>query len=139
GCEPGHGACPWAAGRHAADHRADAAAGPDTACLLLFRRLQPKAACPARTAAEGFIVTSLAPGVDDNKNLPGFLERWNAEVKRPPNGLPYLQYNYDSILIAARLYKYVLDKNQTPTGDTLREALLTIREFDGPLTGKTMV
>ena len=30
-------------------------------------------------------------------------------------------------------------RNQTPTGDTLREALLTIREFDGPLTGKTVV
>ena len=99
----------------------------------------PKLLAQLGPAAEGFIVTSLAPGLDDNKNLPAFLERWNAEVKRPPNGLPYLQYNYDSVLIAAKLYKYVLDKDQTPTGDTLREALLTIREFDGPLTGKTVV
>jgi hypothetical protein len=57
----------------------------------------PKLLTQLGSAAEGFIVTSLAPGLDDNKNLPGFLERWNAEVKRPPNGLPYLQYNYDSI------------------------------------------
>jgi branched-chain amino acid transport system substrate-binding protein len=99
----------------------------------------PKLLAQLGPAAEGFIVTSLAPGLDDNKNLPAFLERWNAEVKRPPNGLPYLQYNYDSILIAAKLYKHVLDKDQTPTGDTLREALLTIREFDGPLTGQTVV
>jgi branched-chain amino acid transport system substrate-binding protein len=99
----------------------------------------PKLLAQLGPAAEGFIVTSLAPGVDDNKNLPGFLERWNNEVKRPPNGLPYLQYNYDSVLTAAKLYKYVLDKNQEPTGDTLRDALLAIREFDGPLTGKTIV
>jgi branched-chain amino acid transport system substrate-binding protein len=42
-------------------------------------------------------------------------------------------------MIAAKLYKHVLDKNQEPTGDTLRAALLEIREFDGPLTGKTIV
>jgi branched-chain amino acid transport system substrate-binding protein len=99
----------------------------------------PKLLAQLGAAAEGFIVTSLAPGVADNKNLPGFLDRWNAEVKRPPNGLPYLQYSYDSILVAAKLYKHVLDKKQEPTGDTLRDALLEIREFDGPLTGKTVV
>jgi branched-chain amino acid transport system substrate-binding protein len=99
----------------------------------------PKLLAQLGSAAEGFIVTSLAPGLADNKNLPGFLDRWNAEVKRPPNGLPYLQYSYDSVLVAAKLYKHVLDKNQEPTGDTLRDALLAIREFDGPLTGKTIV
>ena len=99
----------------------------------------PKLLSQLGPAAEGFIVTSLAPGVADNKNLPGFLERWNAEVKRPPNGLPYLQYSYDAVLTAAKLYKHVLDKNQTPTGETLRDALLEVREFDGPLTGKTVV
>lgn len=90
-------------------------------------------------AAEGFIVTSLAPGVGDNPKVQGFLDRWKTEQNRAPNGLPYIQYQYDAVLIAAQVYKHVLEKNQTPTGETMREALLAVKDFDSPMTGKTSI
>lgn len=90
-------------------------------------------------AAEGFIVTSLAPGVDDNPKVQGFLDRWKKEHNRAPNGLPYIQYQYDAVLVAAELYKHVLGKKQTPTGETMREALLAVKDFDSPMTGKTSI
>ncbi|MDQ8729215.1 ABC transporter substrate-binding protein [Bradyrhizobium sp. LHD-71] len=90
-------------------------------------------------AAEDFIVTSLAPGADDNPNVPQFLERWKKEQNRHPNGLPYIQYQYDSVQTTAQLFKHVLEKKQEPTGETMRAALLAIKEFDSPLTGKTVV
>ena len=90
-------------------------------------------------AAEGFIVTSLAPGVADNPKVQPFLDRWQKEQNRHPNGLPYIQYNYDSVLVAARIYKHVLEKNQEPTGEAMRDALLAVKEFDLPMTGKTVI
>lgn len=90
-------------------------------------------------AAEGFIVTSLAPGVSDNPKVQEFLDRWQKEQNRHPNGLPYIQYTYDSVLVAARLYKHILEKGQTPTGETMRDALLAVKEFDLPMTGKTVI
>ncbi len=90
-------------------------------------------------AAEEFIVTSLAPGVSDNPKVTEFLERWKKEQNRHPNGLPYIQYQYDSVLVAAQLYKHVLEKKQEPTGETMREALLAVKEFDSPMTGKTVI
>jgi branched-chain amino acid transport system substrate-binding protein len=87
-------------------------------------------------AAEGLIVTSLAPGVKDNKNVQKLLDRWKAEQNRVPNGLPYDQYQYDMVWLTKALYEY-LDKKSVPaTGDSLKEALLTIKEFDLPMTGK---
>lgn len=90
-------------------------------------------------AMEGFIVTSLAPGVDENPNVKPYVDRWIKEVGRAPNGLPYVQYNYDAILIAARVFKHALDNNKPLTGESLRESLITLREFDTPLTGKTVI
>lgn len=90
-------------------------------------------------AAEGFIVTSLAPGADDNKNVPGFLERWKKEQNREPNGLPYIQYCYDSVQVAAAIYKQALKSGKPITGDTMREALEAQKEFDTPMTGKTVI
>jgi branched-chain amino acid transport system substrate-binding protein len=90
-------------------------------------------------AAEGFIVTSLAPGAADNPRVPAFLERWKKEQSRLPNGLPYIQYQYDSVYLAAQLYQHVLENKQEPTGETMREALLAIKEFDSPMTGKTVI
>ena len=61
-------------------------------------------------------------------------------MKRPPNGLPYLQYNYNSVLIAAKLYKYVSGQEPGPRLATrCARHCSTVREFDGPLTGKTVV
>ena len=90
-------------------------------------------------AAEGLIVTSLAPGVNDNPNVQKLLDRWKAEQNRVPNGLPYDQYQYDMVWLTKALYEYLDKKSLAPSGDTLREALLTIKEFDLPMTGKMII
>lgn len=88
-------------------------------------------------AAEGFIVTSLAPGADENPNVVKLVDRWKAEQNRTPNGLPYIQYCYDSVQVAAQLFKHVLAAGKEPTGETMRNALAELKEFDTPMTGKT--
>jgi branched-chain amino acid transport system substrate-binding protein len=90
-------------------------------------------------AAEGLIVTSLAPGVNDNKNVQKLLDRWKAEQNRVPNGLPYDQYQYDMVWLTKALYEYLDKKSMPATGDTLKEALLTIKEFELPMTGKMII
>jgi branched-chain amino acid transport system substrate-binding protein len=88
-------------------------------------------------AAEGLIVTSLAPGVNDNKNVQKLLDRWKAEQNRVPNGLPYDQY--DMVWLTKALYEYLDKKSLPATGDTLKEALLTVKEFELPMTGKMII
>jgi branched-chain amino acid transport system substrate-binding protein len=88
--------------------------------------------------AEGIIVTALAPSVEDNENLQGYLDRWQAEHGREPVGLPYTQYFYDAPYIIARLYEHVLEQGKEPTGENLRQALIDIGEFDLPLTNKVV-
>jgi branched-chain amino acid transport system substrate-binding protein len=90
-------------------------------------------------AAEGLIVTSLAPGVGDNPNVGKLLDRWKTEQNRLPNGLPYIQYQYDMPFLTKALYEWLDKKGKTATGDTLIEALLTIKEFDLPMTGKMVI
>jgi branched-chain amino acid transport system substrate-binding protein len=90
-------------------------------------------------AAEGLIVTSLAPGVKENPNVQKLLDRWKAEQGRVPNGLPYVQYQYDMIYLAKALYEYIDTKGQPATGDTLRDALLSTGTFDLPMTGKMVL
>lgn len=90
-------------------------------------------------AAEGLIVTSLAPGADMNPNVASLLERWKKEQNRVPNGLPYVQYQYDMIFLARSLYEYLDKKGQPATGDSLKEALLSIGTFDLPMTGKMVL
>jgi branched-chain amino acid transport system substrate-binding protein len=99
----------------------------------------PKLLQQLGAAAEGMIVTSLAPGVEDNANVQKLLDRWQAEEKRVPNGLPYNQYAYDSVLVVARLYKHLLDNNKAVSGETMREALLAVKSFDTPMSGKTVI
>jgi len=91
------------------------------------------------SAAEGLIVTSLAPGVNENKNVQKLLDRWKAEQNRVPNGLPYVQYQYDMVYLAKALYEYLDKKSLPATGDTLREALVTLKEFELPMTGKMVI
>ena len=99
----------------------------------------PKVIEQLGAAAEGLIVTSLAPGANDNPNVAPFVNRWLTTEKRVPNGLPYTQYLYDSPYIVADLYKW-LAKNKLPaTGENLRRALITIKDFDLPMTGMLQV
>jgi len=90
-------------------------------------------------AAEGLIVTSLAPGADVNPKVNDLVERWKKEQGRVPNGLPYVQYQYDMVILAKALYEYLDKKSLPATGDTLREALVTVKEFDLPMTGKMII
>lgn len=89
--------------------------------------------------AEGIIVTALAPSVEDNANLPKYLQRWHAAFKREPVGLPYTQYFHDAPYILAALFKRVLDQKQPVNGDTLRQALIDIKAFDLPLTNRVTI
>jgi branched-chain amino acid transport system substrate-binding protein len=86
-------------------------------------------------AAEGIIVTSLAPGVDENPALVPYLKRWQDQYKRGPNGLPYTQYWYDSAYIVAELYRWVAQNKLPATGENMRKALLAIKTFKQPLSG----
>lgn len=95
----------------------------------------PKVIEQLGAAAEGLIVTSLAPGASDNPNVTPFINRWKDSEKRVPNGLPYTQYLYDGPYLVAELYKW-LDKNKLPaTGENMRKALITAKNFDLPMTG----
>jgi branched-chain amino acid transport system substrate-binding protein len=98
----------------------------------------PKLLAQLGPAAEGLIVTSLAPTAASNPNVAKLLDLWK-QVGRMPNGLPYLQYAWDSTVVVAKLFEWV-DQNKLPvTGENLRKALLTIRTFDLPMTGKLVI
>ena len=90
-------------------------------------------------AAEGLIVTSLAPGPEGNPRVAQFVERWKKETGRVPNGLSYTQYLYDEPYIVAQLFDWVIKHNLPLTGENMRKALLAIKEFDLPMTGKLVV
>jgi len=93
----------------------------------------------AGKGAEGLIVTSLAPNEKQNKNVGPYIERWKKAEGRVPNGLPYTQYLYDAAYLVAALYEYV-EKNKLPaTGENMRKALLAVRTFDLPTTGKLVI
>jgi len=90
-------------------------------------------------AAEGLIVTSLAPSADENPNVGAFFKRWQEKEGRIPNGAPYTQYTYDSVILVSKLFEWVDQKGLPVTGENLRKALIEIREFDLPMTGKTVI
>jgi len=95
----------------------------------------PKVIEQLGTAAEGLIVTSLAPGASDNPNVTPFINRWKETEKRVPNGLPYTQYLYDGPYLVAELYRWI-EKNKLPaTGENMRKALITAKNFELPMTG----
>ena len=93
----------------------------------------------AGKGAEGLIVTSLAPDERQNPNVAGYLERWKKAENRIPNGLPYTQYLYDSAYLVAALYDH-LEKNKLPaTGENMRRALLAVKTFELPMTGRLVI
>jgi branched-chain amino acid transport system substrate-binding protein len=98
----------------------------------------PKLLAQLGPAAEGLIVTSLAPTATSNPNVAKLVDLWK-QVGRAPNGLPYLQYAWDSTVVVARLFEWVDQNNLPITGENLRKALLTIRTFDLPMTGKLVI
>jgi branched-chain amino acid transport system substrate-binding protein len=87
-------------------------------------------------AAEGVIATSLAPGVTDSPAVKAYVERWQKEVGRAPNGLPYTQYLHDTPYLVAAVFGALDKKGVAATGESFRKEMLAIKSFDLPLTGK---
>lgn len=87
-------------------------------------------------AAEGVIATSLAPGVDDLPAVKEYVDRWQKEVGRAPNGLPYTQYLHDTPYLVAAVFASLDKKGVAATGENFRKEMLAIGTFDLPLSGK---
>jgi branched-chain amino acid transport system substrate-binding protein len=87
-------------------------------------------------AAEGVIATSLAPGVGDLPAVKEYVDRWQKEVGRAPNGLPYTQYLYDAPVMIAAVFSSMDKKGLPMTGENFRKEMLALKTFDLPLTGK---
>ncbi len=98
----------------------------------------PKLLAQLGPAAEGLIVTSLAPTSANNPNVAKLLDLWK-QVGRAPNGLPYLQYSWDTTIFVAEVYGYLDKKGMPLTGENCVKAMLAIREFDLPMTGKLVI
>jgi branched-chain amino acid transport system substrate-binding protein len=99
----------------------------------------PKLIKALGSAAEGLIVTSLAPGVQDLPAVKDYVARWNREEGRGPYGLPYTQYLHDAPYMMAAMFRWLDDKNMEPTGVNMRKALLGVRTFELPLTGSVTI
>ena len=97
----------------------------------------PKLIQQLGAAAEGVIATSLAPGAEDSEKVKAYVARWQKDVGREPNGLPYTQYLYDAPYMVAAVFKSLDDKKLPITGESFRKEMLAMRTFDLPLTGKT--
>lgn len=87
-------------------------------------------------AAEGVIATSLAPGASDLPAVKDYVDRWQKEVGRGPNGLPYTQYLYDAPVMIAAVFSSMDKKGLPMTGENFRKEMLAVKTFDLPLTGK---
>ena len=96
----------------------------------------PKLIQQLGAAAEGVIATSLAPGVDDSPAVKDYVARWQKEMGREPNGLPYTQYLHDTPYLVAAVFASLDKKGVVPTGETFRKEMLAIKSFDMPLSGK---
>src|SRR5215813_8938861 len=99
----------------------------------------PKLIQQLGAAAEGVIATSLAPGADDSEKVKTYVARWQKDVGREPNGLPYTQYLYDAPYLVAAVLKSLDDKKIAISGENFRKEMLAMRTFDLPLTGKTTI
>jgi branched-chain amino acid transport system substrate-binding protein len=97
----------------------------------------PKLIQQLGAAAEGVIATSLAPGPEDSEKVKDYVARWQKEVGREPNGLPYTQYLYDAPYLVAAVFKSLDDKKLPATGENFRKEMLAMRSFSLPITGKT--
>lgn len=99
----------------------------------------PKIVAQLGAAAEGMLVSALAPSAEQNPRIAEFVARWQKTEGRIPNGLPYTQYLYDMPYLIANLYSHLLKNNQPLTGANMRRALVDIGTFELPMTGKLEV
>lgn len=99
----------------------------------------PKIITQLGAAAEGLLVSALAPSAEQNPRIAEFVARWQKTENRIPNGLPYTQYLYDMPYLIGELYGHLLKNKQPLTGANMRKALVDIANFDLPMTGKLTV
>lgn len=99
----------------------------------------PKIIAQLGEAAEGLLVSALAPSAEQNPRIAEFVERWKKAEGRVPNGLPYTQYLYDMPYLIGELYGHLLKTNQPLTGPNMRKALVDVATFELPMTGKLTV
>jgi branched-chain amino acid transport system substrate-binding protein len=95
----------------------------------------PKVVEQLGAAAEGLLVSALAPSAEQSPEVAKFVERWKQAEKRVPNGLPYTQYLYDAPFLVAELYGHLIKTKQPITGANMTKALTEIGKFELPLTG----
>ena len=95
----------------------------------------PKVVEQLGAAAEGLLVSTLAPSADLNPEVAKFVARWQQSEKRTPNGLPYTQYLYDMPYLIGQLYSHLIKTKQPLTGPNMRKALVEVGKFDLPMTG----
>lgn len=95
----------------------------------------PKVVEQLGAAAEGMLVSTLAPSAEQNPAIAKFVERWQQTEKRVPNGLPYTQYLYDMPYLIGQLYGHLIKTKQPLTGPNMRKALVEVGKFDLPMTG----
>lgn len=95
----------------------------------------PKVVDQLGGAAEGMLVSALAPSAEQKPEVAKFVARWQQTEKRVPNGLPYTQYLYDAPYLVGALYGHLLKTGQPLTGANMQKALVEVGKFDLPLTG----
>lgn len=95
----------------------------------------PKVVEQLGAAAEGLLVSTLAPSAEQNAEVGKFVARWQQAEKRVPNGLPYTQYLYDVPHLIGQLYSHLIKTKQPLTGPNMRKALVDLGKFELPLTG----
>lgn len=87
----------------------------------------------AGAAMNGLIYTSLVRPLNDEKRA--FLERFKERYGQDAAMLGYMDYMHDSPFLYAELIKYLREQGKEVTGANLKEAALTIKEFDLPFLG----
>jgi len=95
----------------------------------------PKIVQQLGAAAEGMLVSALAPSPGQNPRVAEFVERWKKTEGRIPNGLPYTQYLYDMPYLIKDLYAHLIKTGKPLTGENMRAALVEVGKFDLPMTG----
>ncbi len=96
----------------------------------------PKVIEQLGAAAEGLLVSSLAPSPEVNPEVAKFVARWQQTEKRVPNGLPYTQYLYDMPYLIGQLYGHLIKTKQPLTGPNMRKALMEVGKIELPMTGR---
>lgn len=90
----------------------------------------------AGTAAEGLIYTNLAATPELNPKMQVYLDRWETEEGRLPNGAQYTYYLYDTAFLLKAVIEEVNRSGKALTGENALQALKDLGSIDLPLTGK---